>query len=91
MRPTFRLGAVVALKSGSLDKTVTAVIEDGEGYNVAWEDAQGTPHERYYPAEALEFASVQRERQLQESETENREARRAMDRAGEAVAKRYFG
>jgi uncharacterized protein YodC (DUF2158 family) len=88
--PAFQLGNVVALKSGSRDRTVTAVIEDGEGYNVAWEDDHGAPQERYYPAEALELASVQRERQRQEGEAENRKARRVVDEAGATVARRYF-
>ena len=91
MRPAFQLGAVVALKSGSRDKTVVAIIEGGEGYNVAWEDDHGTPHSQYYPAEALELASVQSERKRQGAEAENREARRVMDEAGDAVMRRYFG
>jgi hypothetical protein len=87
----FQLGAVVVLKSGSKDKTVVAIIEGGKGYNVAWEDDYGTPHTMYYPAEALELGSAQRERQRLEAERENAEARRAMDEAGSAVAGRYFG
>jgi hypothetical protein len=90
VRPTFQLGNVVVLKSGSRDRTVVAVIERGKGYNVAWEDDSGTPHTQYYPAEALELASAQRERQRQEAEAENREARRVMDEAGDAVMRRYF-
>jgi hypothetical protein len=75
---TFQLGAVVALKSGSRDKTVVAIIEGGEGYNVAWEDDHGKPHTEYYPAAALELAGAHRERKRLEAEAENREERRVM-------------
>jgi len=91
MRPVFHRGDVVRLMSGSCDKTVVEIIEDGEGYNVAWDDDHGTPHEHYYPGEALELASEQFERKRREVEDRDRDARRANDAAGNAMMRRYLG
>jgi hypothetical protein len=55
----------------ALKTTVHDVIERSEGYNVTWEDDNGTPHTQYCPAEAMELASVQRERKQLEDERES--------------------
>lgn len=81
----FQLGNVVALKCGSKDKVVVGIVEGGKGYNVAWEDDNGTPHAAYYPAEALELASAHRQRKRLQAERENEELRLVMDSASHHI------